>query len=128
MPALAGAPRAALAAWRRRVGCGLWLFALALHPLLAPALGRPSLQAEWFGIAPDPTVLATLGLLLLAPVSHTLSAPARVLALLSWCVPLLWCLASGATLWAMGSSEAWLMPAAAAAALGTVWRSRRPAA
>ncbi|HSW22683.1 MAG TPA: DUF6064 family protein, partial [Burkholderiaceae bacterium] len=39
--AFAGAPRAVLPAWRRRVGCGLWLFALALHPLLAPALGRP---------------------------------------------------------------------------------------
>ncbi len=59
------------------------------------------------------------------PYAQRTSARAGVL---SWCVPLLWCLASGATLWAMGSSEAWLMPASAAAALGTVWRSRRPAA
>jgi len=124
--AFADTPPPAVSAWRRRVGCGLWLYALVLHPLMAPALGRPWLQAEWFGIAPDPTVLATLGLLLLAPASRALGAATRLLAAASWCVPLLWCLASGVTLWAMGSAEAWLMPAAAAAALTITWRSRRP--
>ncbi|HEY6511206.1 MAG TPA: DUF6064 family protein [Burkholderiaceae bacterium] len=114
--------------WRRRVGCGLWVFALVLHPLLAPAFGRPWMQAEWFGIAPDPTVLATLGLLLMVPAARAESTPLRVLQGSTWCVPLLWCLASGATLWAMGSAEAGLMPAAAAVALATVWRSRSAAA
>lgn len=115
------APRSALA---RRVGLGLWLVALVLHPALALLLGRPWQQAEWFGIAPDPTVLATLGLLLLmAPaVSGGRARAARVLVGLSWCVPLGWCVVSGLTLWAMASPEAWLMPTAAALALFAAWR------
>jgi hypothetical protein len=33
-------------------------------------------------------------------------------------IPLLWCGLSGATLWTMGSPDAWIMPAAALGALG----------
>ena len=36
------------------------------HPLLAPALGRPWLQAELLALAPDPSAIATLGFLLLS--------------------------------------------------------------
>jgi hypothetical protein len=117
------APRSALA---RRVALGLWLVALVLHPALAPLLGRPWQQADWFGIAPDPTVLATLGLLLvMAPAGSGWRAPAaRVLVGLSWCVPIGWCVVSGLTLWAMASREAWLMPTAAALALFAAWRGR----
>lgn len=122
--AMVAAPPLVVTGWRRRVGIGLWLFALGLHPLVAPLLGRPWLQAEWFGIAPDPTVLATLGTLLLVPTGRPRRAPARLLSGLPWCVPVLWCLFSGATLWAMDTADAWLMPAAAAAAVGTAWRWR----
>lgn len=62
----------------------------------------PLAQAEIFGIAPDPTALGTLGLLVLAE-----GAPRTRRALLV--APLLWCLLSGATLLAMGSPEAWIM-------------------
>ena len=92
-----------------RVGVGLFLFSLAVYPLLAPLWGRGWRQAEVFGVAPDPTVLATLGLLLLAeqpPPWWTLV------------VPLAWCLMSGALLWAMGSPEVWILVMAAILVLG----------
>jgi hypothetical protein len=96
--------------WRRDpsglVGGALFVGSVALYPLLAPALGRGWTQSEVFGIAPDPTVLGALGLLLL-----TDGSPRSRKALLA--APLVWCLVGGATLWAMGSPEAWiLLPAA----------------
>lgn len=96
------------------------LLALALlYPLLAPLSGRPWSQAEIFGIAPDPTAIGTLAQLLLAR--------ARWRAVLLP-IPILWCLASGVTLWAMDSAVAWLPPAAAfAAAALAVTRSRTAA-
>jgi len=116
-------PRAAGPAWVRHVGLGVWLLALVVHPAVAPLLGRPWLQAEWFGIAPDPTALATLGLLLqVAPAVR--SAAARVLGALTWGVPLLWCTISGATLLAMHSPTAGLLPTVAAVVLWAAWRSR----
>ena len=90
-----------------RVG-GAVLFgaALLLYPLLAPLLGRGWPAAEVFGLAPDPTVLGTVGILLATGMARALLV-----------VPLLWCLASGATLLAMGSPECWLLLAAVPAAL-----------
>jgi len=103
------------------IGIALFTLSLAAYPLLAPALGRGWAKSETFGVSPDPTVIATLGVLLLA------QGPPR------WgllAVPLLWCLVSGATLLAMGSPEAWVLQAAALLAVGTsAWpgRSRKPA-
>ena len=91
---------------RRAVGLGLLLAALLLHPALAAIVGRPWRQAEVFGLAPDPTALATLGLLLLL-------LPSRCSRWLLWPIPLLWCSISGMTLATMGAREAWLMPLAA---------------
>jgi len=88
-------------------GFCIFVFALFAWPLVGWLLGRPWLQAEIFGIAPDPTVMATLGLLMAADRTHW--------ELLT--VPLLWCVISGATLWAMQSPDALLMPAAALLAL-----------
>ena len=71
--------------------------------MVTPLFGRPWLQAEVFGVAPDPTVAATLGVLLAADRTR-------------WellVVPLLWCAIGGATLWAMQSPDASLMPAVA---------------
>ena len=47
--------------WVRRAGLALFLFELAVQPLIGPTLGRSWGAVELFGIAPDPTVLATLG-------------------------------------------------------------------
>lgn len=120
-----GAVRGALDfQWRRSVrgtvGVALFGCSLALYPMLAPLLHRGWRQAETFGVAPDPTVVATLGLLLLAA-----GRPRRGLL----AVPVLWCLFSGATLLAMGSPEAWILLGAAILPVGaSIWpgRSREP--
>jgi hypothetical protein len=88
------------------------------YPLVAIALGRGIAAAEVFGMAPDPTVLATLGILVLA-------APAARLALLP--IPLAWCAMTGATLWTMGSPEWWLLPAAAVLSVAAAIRQRHGA-
>jgi hypothetical protein len=82
------------------VGGGLFLLCLAGYPLFAPLGGRGWAQAEVFGIAPDPTVAATLGLLLLVK-----GGPRWGLQV----APVLWCLVAGATLVALGSPEAWIV-------------------
>lgn len=76
-----------------------------LYPLIAPLAGRPLGQAEVFGIAPDPTAIATLGALVLA------------IGRIGWlliALPILWCAITAATLWTMETPEA-LIPAAAVA-------------
>jgi hypothetical protein len=89
-------------------GFGLFVFALVVHPLIGPLVGRSWSQVEIFAIAPDPTVIATLGVLLLASGSSIwLLLP----------IPLLWCLVSGATAWTMHSADAAVMPVAAGVAL-----------
>jgi hypothetical protein len=80
---------------------GILLIALALgYPLLAPLFGRPWHGAEFFGIAPDPTAIATLGFVLMARGRSIL---------LLYPIPLLWCLASDLTLWAMADAQAWTL-------------------
>ena len=91
------------------------LAAAVLYPLLALATGKPVVQSEWFGLMPEPTVLATLGLLL-----HLRGRwPAFAMVL-----PLLWCAVAGATLWTL-KSPAWsLMPLAGALAVLALWQGR----
>ena len=91
-----------------RIGVGLYVFALVVQPLIGPLAGRTWSQVEILGIAPDPTAVATLGLVLRAPVGHRW-------ALLP--IPVAWCAVSGATAWAMGSPDAWVMPIAGLLAL-----------
>lgn len=62
------------------VGCGIAAFGLFVWPLLGPLMGRPWAGIELFGIAPAPTVVVTLGLLLTLPRYRLLVLP----------VPLLW--------------------------------------
>lgn len=89
----------------RGIGGGL-LVALALaYPLLTPLFGRPWVGAEVFGIAPDPTAIATLGFLLMARGRSTL---------LLYPIPLLWCALSGLTLWAMEDAQGWILALAPA--------------
>jgi hypothetical protein len=89
---------------RGALGGALFAASLLLHPTLAPLFGRPWQQAEVFGIAPDPTAMATIGLLLrTGPPRWPLLA-----------VPIAWCAFSGLTLLAMGSGQA-LVPALAVA-------------
>ena len=99
-----------------RAGLGVVLFALVVQPLIGPLAGRDWAQAEIFGVAPDPTALATLGILLLA-------AKRTFWALLL--IPMSWCVVTGATLWAMGSPDAPVMPFAALLCLIVAVRKTR---
>jgi hypothetical protein len=92
----------------RMVGLALFLFAVFVQPLVGMLFGRGWREVEIFGIAPDPTAVGTLGMLLLT------SARRRWVLL---AVPVLWCGFSGATLLAMDSPAGWVMVAAAVFAL-----------
>ena len=101
------------------IGYLLLAFATVGVPLLAPLHGRDRATSEIFGIAPDPTVIATLGFLLLLR--------GRFLWLL-YPIPIFWCLLSGMTLHTMGERQAW-MPFAAVTIAAAAWISatiRRP--
>ena len=93
---------------------GAWsgngLLAVALvWPLLAPLDGRTWREAEVVALAPDPTAIATLGLLVLAERS-------RWTALL--CVaPVLWLAVSTLTLVTMGAWQSWAVLSALLAGL-----------
>jgi hypothetical protein len=107
-----------------RAGLGLVVFALLIQPLIGPLVGRKWTEVELFGLAPDPTVVATLGVLVVA--SPGVGWGARWLLLV---VPILWCAISGATAQSMASSDALVLPTAATLALGlAAWTalSRRP--
>ena len=91
---------------RRLAGLALIAFGLAVQPLIGPLLlGRPWMQIEVFGMAPDPTVTVTLGALSLWPRTRW--------SLLLWPIPLAWCAVGAATLWTMRDADAWVMPAVA---------------
>lgn len=98
------------AAPARRAGLALMAFALLGQPLITLTQGAPAAAAELVGIAPDPTVLATLGLLLAGGVRTPWL----------WTLPLAWCGVSGLTLWALELPHALLLPAAALLALAAL--------
>lgn len=98
---------------RRRIAALLCGWSLLGHPLLAPAFGRPWLQGEFFGLAPDPTVIATLGVLLGVGAAGRFT---RWLLRLLWTLAMAWCAVSIATLWTMGSAQGWAVLAAAVVA------------
>ena len=113
--------------WTGRSGLALLLFALYVQPCLAVLQGRPWAHADVFGITPDPTVVATLGVLMLAD--------SRARCVLSF-VPLAWCAVGGMFLWTMEDPGCVVLAVAgvlAAAAAAAQWRrspqasARRPA-
>lgn len=108
--------------WRRRVGMGLALWALLMHPLLALVDGRPWQQAEVFGLAPDPTAIGSLAVLLLMASDDPRT---QTLLRLLWLLPLAWCAVSAATLATMGSWQAAVPLMAAALAVAAAWAGRR---
>jgi hypothetical protein len=89
---------------QQRAGLGVFLFALLIVPLIGPLLGRSWTQAGLFGMAPDPTALATLGVLLFAG-----ARPVWWL----FPIPVAWCVISGVALWVMESPDFAIVPFAA---------------
>jgi hypothetical protein len=100
----------------RVLGMVLLMASVVVYPVIAILAGRPWKQAEVFGMTPDPTAIATVGLTLLA--GHRLRSSLLV-------IPVVWCLFSGLTLWAMSSPEAWVPPLAAVLGLGSTILPRR---
>lgn len=91
-----------------RFAYGMLVLAVLLMPILGFLLHRPWTGLELFGTAPDPTVLATLGLL-------ALIAPHRRHLLMI--VPAAWSLISGLTLLALGDPLWPLLPTAVIASI-----------
>lgn len=99
-----------------RSNLALVVLAVALYPLIGVLAGRAWTQVEVFGVAPDPTAIATLGVLA--------RAPGGVRAALM-IVPILWCGTSGATLYAIKAPDAFVPLLAAGLALGSaLWAMR----
>lgn len=103
----------------RLPGVALLAVAIFLYPLLSPLQGRPWFGGEIFGIAPDPTAVATLGVLLAARGK-----------LVPWLypIPLAWCLLSAATLAVMDEPQAMAPLGAAVITIGTLiarWAASR---
>lgn len=110
-PGIAAGPRARGAA----LALGAW--ALLAHPLLAVAQGRPWMQSEVFGLAPDPTLMATLAVLLLLRPWRTQAAPGAAVGVVLhraawWLALALMALGAGA-LATMEEPQAWVLLAAA---------------
>ena len=110
---------AAPARMQKQVALGLAGLAVIAYPLLAPGSSRGWGQAEVFGIAPDPTAIATLGVLLASRANP-----------ITWLIPLAWCAVSGATLMELRVGYAWLLPTFAilAIAAGLLFRHARQSA
>ena len=87
-----------------RAGLAIFLFALLVMPLEAPLFGRGWRAAEVFGVAPDPTAVGTLGLLLLSRAKRRW--PLMIL-------PAAWCVVTGAILSVWKISFWWVVPLAA---------------
>lgn len=102
--------RAALRGGVDVAGVALIVFAVVLQPLAGRLAGRAWPQVDVFGLMPDPTVAATLGMLL----------PMGARGGIALVIPLGWCAVSGAAAWAMGEPDAFLMPLVAALAVGAL--------
>ena len=112
---LCGGLRVTRYAWPEWLGSVLAVFGLLFYPLLVALTGRGWTGSEWVAIAPDPTVIFTFGIILLAVRGWWL-CPLLI-------VPIIWCGISGATLWALETSPGLLPPMLALLALtGAVGR------
>lgn len=89
-------------------------FGLLLSPLLDLVAGVPASQLRWFGIAPGPTLMVSLGVFLLVRVRWYL-----------WLLPLIWSFKAGLVAWWLGIFQDLLLPVISVlfAAIG-VWSSR----
>jgi hypothetical protein len=89
-------------------GVGLLAFSIFIQPFTMMVTGHKWQQAELFGVVPDPTVVASIGVLLLTNITK------------HWwlmIIPVMWCATSAATLWVLESVNALVMLIAGLAAI-----------
>jgi hypothetical protein len=98
-----------------RMAIALLTVAVILEPVASRLAGRTWPQAELVGVTPDPTAIATLAVLALV----TPRSPRSLLI-----IPVLWCAIGAATLWALGSAEAWMVILAGISGLVLATRQR----
>lgn len=113
---LAFPKREPITGWRVVIGLGLCVWGLG-YPLQAWLRDGSLDAAEWFGMAPDPTAVATIGIVLTAIRERRLLAALLV-------VPIVWCVLSLLTLQAM--DERRIMGELAAATPVATGRHRAP--
>lgn len=92
---------------RRRVGVAVLGISIAGYPLLNLITGQPITSSDFVFVTPDPTVMATFGLLLLANRSPWWLYP----------IPVIWCFFSGLMLYGLMAPFFWFLPAVVLAAL-----------
>ncbi len=93
---------------RRRIAALLVATTVVGYPLLAPLTGRSWTSAEVFGVAPDPTAIATVA---------ALAATRDRARWLLLAIPVLWCVIAALTQWAMATPEAAVIAVATLLAL-----------
>ena len=98
-------------------GLGFVLFAMAVYPLVGWLAGHGWPRAPLFGVAPCPTTIFTLGVLLLTE-GRT---PLRLVL-----IPVLWSLVGGTAAWLLSVPEDLALPLAGLGGLGLIlWKNRR---
>jgi hypothetical protein len=101
-------PSKRLSTW---IGATVAVVSLLGYPLIAAAIGPGLSHAETYGLHPDPTAIATLGVLLIILRGPTLWLPMLI--------PILWCVIGSLTLMAIGATGALIPLAAATIIAGT---------
>jgi hypothetical protein len=111
-------PSRGLSTW---IGTTVAMVSLLGYPLIALTIGPGLSHAETYGLHPDPTAIATLGVLLIILRGSTLW--------LTLLIPILWCVIGSLTLIAIDATGALIPLAAVAIIAGTsVARSMKSAA
>lgn len=99
------------------IGLGLAVFAMAVYPLLGWLANHGWPRAAMFGVAPCPTTIFTMGLLLMIEGRTPLHLVA---------IPVLWSLVGGTAVWLLAVPEDLALPLAGLGGLGLVlWKNRR---
>lgn len=100
------------------VGLGFVIFSMAVYPLIGSVFGHGWPRAPIFGVAPCPTTIFTLGMLLLT----ANRAPLHLLI-----IPVLWSLVGGTAAWLLDVPEDLALPLAGVLSLWLMLGRRRAA-